>query len=88
MLCQALAPSLPRLLVAFSEQCERYATADEIKKYAAIAPVTERSGDTSLVHWRLHCPMFLPNRVRTDTGGEFENAWEASFPQGTDALKS
>jgi hypothetical protein len=30
---------------------------------------------------------FKPNRVRTDTGGEFENAWEASFPQGTDALK-
>jgi hypothetical protein len=28
------------------------------------------------------------NMAKADTGGEFEHAWEASFPQGTDALKS
>jgi transposase len=49
----------PRLLVAFGEQRERYASADELQKYAGIAPVTERSGNTAWVHWRLQCPTFL-----------------------------
>jgi transposase len=49
----------PRLLVAFGEQRERYATAAALQKYAGIAPVTERSGNKSWVHWRLQCPKFL-----------------------------
>ena len=49
----------PRLLVAFGEQRERYASAAELQKYAGIAPVTERSGKKSWVHWRLQCPTFL-----------------------------
>ncbi len=35
----------PRLLVAFGEQRERFATAAEIQKYSGVAPVTERSGN-------------------------------------------
>jgi transposase len=49
----------PRLLVAFDEQRERYASAEELPKYAGIAPVTERSGKQAWVHWRLQCPTFL-----------------------------
>jgi transposase len=49
----------PRLLVAFGEQRDRYTSADELQKYAGIAPVTERSGKKSWVHWRLQCPKFL-----------------------------
>jgi transposase len=49
----------PRLLVAFGEQRERYASAEELQKYAGIAPVTERSGKKAWVHWRLQCPTFL-----------------------------
>ncbi len=49
----------PRLLVAFGEQRERFTSADELQKYAGIAPVTERSGKKSWVHWRLQCPKFL-----------------------------
>ena len=49
----------PRLLVAFGEQRERYASAEELQKYAGIAPVTERSGKKSWVHWRWQCPTFL-----------------------------
>ena len=49
----------PRLLVAFGEQRERYATAAELQKYAGIAPVTERSGKQAWGHWRLQCPKFL-----------------------------
>src|SRR5213594_2968137 len=48
-----------RLLVAFGEQRDRYASAAELQQYAGIAPVTERSGKKSWVHWRLQCPKFL-----------------------------
>jgi transposase len=49
----------PRLLAAFGEHRDRYTSADELQKYAGIAPVTERSGNKSWVHWRLQCPTFL-----------------------------
>jgi transposase len=49
----------PRLLGAFGEQRDRYASAAALQKYAGIAPVTERSGKKSWVHWRLQYPKFL-----------------------------
>jgi len=49
----------PRLLAAFGEQRERYAHVDELQRYSGIAPVTERSGQKSWVHWRTRCPTFL-----------------------------
>ncbi len=53
-------PSLaPRLLVAFGEQRERFKNAAELQKYAGIAPVTKRSGQSTWIHWRWQCPTFL-----------------------------
>ncbi len=53
-------PSLaPRLLVAFGEQRDRFANAAEVQKYAGIAPVTKRSGQTTWIHWRWQCSTFL-----------------------------
>ena len=49
----------PRLLVAFGEQRDRYGSAAEVQSYAGIAPVTERSGKQSWVHWRCQCPKFM-----------------------------
>jgi transposase len=49
----------PRLLVAFGEDRNRYLKADELQMYAGIAPVTERSGKKSWVHWRYRAPTFL-----------------------------
>ena len=49
----------PRLLAAFGEQRERFKEAAEMQKYSGIAPVTERSGKKSWVHWRWQCPTFL-----------------------------
>jgi transposase len=49
----------PRLLAAFGEQRDRFKGADELQKYSGIAPVTERSGKKSWVHWRWQCPTFL-----------------------------
>jgi Transposase IS116/IS110/IS902 family len=49
----------PRLLVACGAQRARSAAAADLQKYAGIAPVTERSGKQSWVHWRLQCPKCL-----------------------------
>lgn len=49
----------PRLLAAFGEQRERSPRAADLQKYAGLAPVTERSGQKSWVHWRLQWPPFL-----------------------------
>jgi transposase len=49
----------PRLLVAFGEQRERFASAAEVQKYGGIAPVTKRSGQSTWIHWRWQCPTFL-----------------------------
>jgi transposase len=49
----------PRLLVAFGEDRTHYADAADLLQYAGIAPVTERSGQSTWVHWRYSCPKFL-----------------------------
>lgn len=49
----------PRLLAAFGENRERFPTAASMQKYAGVAPVTERSGQKSWVHWRFICSTFL-----------------------------
>ncbi|MCB1798977.1 MAG: IS110 family transposase [Gammaproteobacteria bacterium] len=49
----------PRLLVAFGEDRQRFNSAESLCRYAGIAPVTERSGNKSWVHWRYSCPRFL-----------------------------
>jgi transposase len=53
----------PRLLVAFGAQRQRFSSAEELPKYAGIAPVTERSGQKAWGHWRLPCPTFLRQTV-------------------------
>ena len=55
----AAAVLAPRLLVAFGEDRERFASATEVQRLAGIAPVTERSGQKSWVHWRWACSTFV-----------------------------
>jgi transposase len=49
----------PRLLAAMGADRTRYAEAREIQQFSGIAPVTERSGKSCWVHWRLACPKFV-----------------------------
>lgn len=49
----------PRLLVAFGTDRSRYESAAEVQKYSGVAPVIERSGKQSWIHWRYSCPKFL-----------------------------
>ncbi len=48
-----------RLLAAFGEQRPRYPKPDDLQRYAGIAPVTDRSGNKTWIHWRMSCPKFL-----------------------------
>ena len=49
----------PRLLTAFGEDRDRFSSAADVQQYCGIAPVTERSGKKSWVHWRWQCPTFV-----------------------------
>ena len=49
----------PRLLAAFGDDRSRYPHPEDLQRYGGIAPVLERSGDKSWVHWRYSCPKFL-----------------------------
>jgi len=49
----------PRLLVAFGSDRQRYSDAGQLQQFSGIAPVTERSGKSSWVHWRYACPKFV-----------------------------
>jgi len=42
----------PRLLVAFGEERNRFQSAQDLLRYAGIAPVKESSGQKSWVHWQ------------------------------------
>jgi transposase len=48
-----------RLLAAFGTDRERFQSADEVARLSGIAPVIERSGQSSWVRWRYFCPKFL-----------------------------
>jgi transposase len=49
----------PRLLAAFGSDRERYESTESIQKYSGVAPVLRRSGNSSWVHWRYSCPVFI-----------------------------
>jgi len=71
----------PRLLVAFGEQRTRYAAA-ALQKYAGMAPVTERSGKKSWVHWRLQCPKFLRQTFVEGAAASLRHAfWAQRYSQ-------
>lgn len=49
----------PRLLCAFGSKRERFASALEALSFFGVAPVTERSGKSTRIHFRWACPKFL-----------------------------
>lgn len=49
----------PRMLAALGDNLDRFNSAEEIQNYTGIAPVTERSGQKSWVHWRWLCARFV-----------------------------
>lgn len=70
----------PRLLVAFGEQRERYASAAQLQQYSGIAPVVERSGNKCWIHWRWACPTFLRQTFVEWAGATIPRSfWAAAY---------
>jgi transposase len=72
----------PRLLHGMGTDRGRYETSDNVQCMKGIAPVTERSGKTTFVHWRWACDKFTRQSFH-----EFANCsrhfckWAAAFYQ-------
>src|SRR6266446_5655693 len=49
----------PRLLAAFGSDRNRFEFAAQMQELSGIAPVTEKSGKSIWIHWRLACSKFL-----------------------------
>ncbi len=50
---------MPRLLVAFGTNRERWENASALQSFSGIAPVTVSSGNSEWVHRRFACPKFV-----------------------------
>jgi len=66
---------VPRLLVAFGTNRDRFDSATEVQQYYGIAPVRKQSGKSSVVHLRHRCPKFGRQTFH-------ENAGHAVRPEG------
>lgn len=71
---------VPRLLAAFGSDRGRFERATEVQQYSGIAPVTERSGKKSWVHWRWAAPTFLRQTFHEFAGLSIQqSAWARAY---------
>ena len=69
-----------RLLAAFGEQRERFPDAAAVQRCVGVAPVTERSGNKSWVHWRFRASKFLRQTFVEWTGETIPKSfWARAF---------
>ena len=80
----------PRLMVAFGVDRDRYDTAADLQKYAGVAPVLERSGQKTWIHWRYSCPKFLRQTFVEWAGQSIKQSFwaKAYYQQQIDKGKS
>ena len=50
---------MPRLIVAFGTDRDRWEDAGALTSFSGIAPVTGRSGHSEWIHFRYACPQFV-----------------------------
>lgn len=72
-----------RLLAAFGTDRERFQSADEMARLSGIAPVMERSGQSSWIRWRYFCPKFLRQSFHEYAGESIKHSfWARAFYTG------
>ena len=70
----------PRLLAAIGSDRERYESVEAMQQYLGIAPVTERSGKSTWVHWRYACSTFLRQSIVEWAGMSMRYSyWAAAY---------
>lgn len=69
-----------RLLVALGTQRDRFASPDELACFSGIAPVIERSGQSTWIRWRYFCPKFLRQSFHEYAGESIKHSlWTRAF---------
>jgi transposase len=72
-----------RLLAAFGTDRERFKSADEMARLSGIAPVIERSGQSTWIRWRYFCPKFLRQSFVEYAGESIKHSfWARAFYAG------
>jgi transposase len=72
----------PRLLSAFGSDRDRFQSHLEALTFFGIAPITERSGKTTWIHFRWACPKFLRQSFHEFAGHSLRFCdWAAAFYQ-------
>jgi transposase len=72
-----------RLLAAFGTKRERFENADEVARLSGIAPVIERSGQSTWIRWRYFCPKFLRQSFVEYAGESIKHSfWARAFYAG------
>lgn len=70
----------PRLLAAFGTDRARFHTATEVQQYSGIAPVTERSGKNTWVHWRWATSTFVRQSFHEFAGLSIQHStWARAY---------
>jgi transposase len=70
----------PRLLTAFGSDRTRFSQALDLQQFSGIAPVTERSGRSSWVHWRWGCPKFVRQSFHEFAGSSIPHSgWAQAY---------
>lgn len=71
---------VPRVIAAFGTDRTRFESAAEVQQYAGIAPVTERSGKRTWVHWRWAAPTFLRQTFHEFAGLSIQHSvWARAY---------
>jgi transposase len=70
----------PRLLAAFGSNRDRFECAAEMQQLSGIAPVTEKSGTSIWIHWRLACSKFLRQTFQEFAGRSIlQSDWARAY---------
>lgn len=71
---------VPRMIVAFGTDRDRYASAYPMQCYSGIAPIKEASGKTVWVHARYVCPKFLRSTFHEFAGHSIaQSEWARAY---------
>jgi transposase len=72
-----------RLLAAFGTDRRRFESADELARLSGVAPVIERSGQSTWVRWRYFCPKFLRQSFVEYAGESIKHSfWARAYYAG------
>jgi hypothetical protein len=70
----------PRLAALFGLDRSKWQEAKELQSFSGVAPVTEESGRSRWVHWRIACPKFIrQSLVEYANHSRAKSVWAAAY---------